>query len=252
MNLGDYVEQEFENRYENSLTKKDGIVASLPIVFGYFPVAMAFGLFARNVNIKFSESASFSIFVFAGASQFMALDLIKAGISTGSIIFATFLLNLRHAMMSASLAMRLENIKKRWLFFIAFGVTDETFSVASLKNGRLSAAFLLVLQGAAYISWVFGTLVGFVVGGILPAALQYSMGIGLYAMFTAILVPEIKKSMDVLFLSALSGGIYWIIDYFNLFPSGYSLIIAIITASVLGLFILKDKVIEEKIMEENE
>lgn len=226
---------------QDSYNAKEGFVAAIPIVIGYFPVAMAFGLLAKTVHISLLDSCLFSVLVFAGASQFMALDLIKAGIATGDIILATFLLNLRHLMMSASLAVRLKDIKKGWLLFIAFGITDESFSVASLKNGTLSISFLLALQGISYVSWISGTLVGYLVGTTLPLSVQSSLGIGLYAMFTAILIPEIKKSSNVLCLSITSGILYAFIDYFKLLPSGWSLIVSIIIASTVGLFVLKDE-----------
>jgi len=225
---------------------REGFVAGIPIVIGYFPVAMAFGLLAKTVNVSLQDSFFFSLLVFAGASQFMAIDLIKAGIATVDIVLATFLLNLRHLMMSASLAVRLKEIKKGWLAFIAFGITDESFSVASMKKGTLSVPFLLTLQGIAYIAWVSGTITGYLLGSVLPVTLQNSLGVGLYAMFTAILVPEIKKSLSVLFLSVLSGVIYISLDYFKLLPSGWNLIIAIIVASAMGLILIKDDITEEQ------
>ena len=131
-----------ERTYEVKSSFKDGVITSIPVVVGYFPVAMAFGLLSKSTDISLLDSFLFSVFVYAGASQFMALDLIKASIGTGSIILSTFLLNLRHGMMSASLALRLKNVKRKWLYFIAFGVTDETFSISSLKEGELNVPFL--------------------------------------------------------------------------------------------------------------
>lgn len=232
---------------QESHSAKEGLVAGIPIVIGYFPVAMAFGLLAKTVNISLLDSCLFSLIVFAGASQFMALDLIKAGIATVDIVLATFLLNLRHLMMSASLAVRVKEIKKGWLPFLAFGITDESFSVASLRNGKLGTPFLLALQGIGYCAWVSGTFVGYLVGTALPAAIQSSLGIGLYAMFTAILVPEIKKSSNVLCLSVISGIIYAFTDYLKLLPSGWSLIAAIVISSGIGLFVLKDDIKEAQV-----
>ncbi len=218
---------------------RNGVVSGFPIILGYFPVAMAFGMLSRNVGITLKESSFFSLFVFAGASQFMALDLIKAGVAAGNIILATFLLNLRHMMMSASLSVRLKEVKKRWLPFIAFGVTDETFSVSSLKGSNINTPFLLSLHTSSYASWVLGTFTGYMVGSILPMAVQNSLGIGLYAMFAALLVPEVKKSRNVLFLSLIAAAIYALITYFELVPQSWSLVVTIITAAGLGL-LLKD------------
>lgn len=222
------------------LSFKDGVTSGLPIVFGYFPVAMAFGLLSRTVNVSLGDSFLFSTMVFAGASQFMALDLIKAGIGAGNIILTVFLLNLRHLMMSASLSLRLKEVKKRWLLFIAFGVTDETFSVASLKEGRLTLPFLLSLQSVTYSAWVLGTIAGYVAGTALPSSIQSSLGIGLYAMFAAILTPEIKKSWSILLLSIISAIIYILISYFNIVPPEWSLVVTIAAATGVGVVFLKD------------
>lgn len=230
-----------ERIYVKSNSFKKGFIAGLPIVIGYFPVAMAFGLLSKTVDVSLMDSFLFSSMVFAGASQFMALELIRGGVSAGSIILATFLLNLRHMMMTASLSLRLgAGIKKIWLPFLAFGVTDETFSVASLKEGQVTASYLLALQGTAYSSWVSGTVVGYLAGSIIPASIQNSLNIGLYAMFAGILIPEVKKSFNILFLSIGSGALYILISYFKLLPGSWNLIATIIISSLAGVIFLKE------------
>jgi 4-azaleucine resistance transporter AzlC len=225
---------------------REGIISGLPIVFGYFPVSVAFGLLSRSIDISLKDSSLFSILVFAGASQFMALDLIKAGIAAGDIILATFLLNLRHFMMSASLSVRIKNSKKRWLPLIAFGITDETFSVSSIKGGELSVSFLLALHFTAYSAWVLGTVAGYLAGSALPAEFQSSLSIGLYAMFAALLVPEARKSLNVIKLALISAAVYLLITYLNLLSSGWSLIVTIAAASGLGLVFIKEDGEEEQ------
>lgn len=235
-----------EERSDVALGLKEGIISGFPLILGYFPVAVSFGLLSKAVDVSFIDTILFSVMVYAGASQFMALDLIKAGAATGNIILATFLLNLRHLMMSASLSVRLKEIKKHWLIFIAFGITDEFFSITSLSNRRLTTPFLVALHGASYCSWVLGTIVGYLVGEVLPMTLQSSLGVGLYATFMALLMPEVKKSLPILFLSIFSGVLYVIIDYFNLLPSSWSLITTIIVASAVGVFVIKDNGEEAK------
>lgn len=230
-----------------STSIKEGMLTGIPLVFGYFPVAVAFGLLSKNTGISFIDSFLFSLMVYAGASQFMALDMIKAGIASGSIILATFLLNLRHLVMSASLSVRLKEIKKHWLLFIAFGITDEFFSVTSLTKKELNAPFLFALHGITFCSWISGTVTGYLVGEVLPLAVQNSLGISLYATFAALLMPEIKKSLPVLFLSIFSGILYAAIEYLKILPSSWSLIITIIAASAVGVIFLKDAAEEVKI-----
>lgn len=220
---------------------EDGITISLPIVIGYFPIAMAFGLLSKNTYISFRDTSLLSVLVYAGASQFMALDLIGAGVGTNSIILATFLLNLRHMMMTASLAVDFKDIPKRYLPIIAFGITDETFSVISFNKDKISLPFLLIINILSYSSWVIGTMVGYAIGEILPVSLQSSLSIGLYAMFAALLFPEIRKSTNTLFLSIISALVYVILFYSNIFTSGWDIILGIIISSALGVaFFSKD------------
>ena len=221
---------------------KEGFISALPVIIGYFPIAVAFGLLSKNTGVSFSDTSFFSIVVFAGASQFMALDLILAGVSAGSIILATFLLNLRHMMMTASLSIKLEDIKRPFLPLVAFGITDETFSVLSFNNGKLSLPFVLTVNILSYCSWVSGSMVGYLVGEILPKSLQSSLSIGLYAMFAALLFPQFKKGKNNLYLSLLTAIIYILIYYSKIFTSGWDIIIGIILSSALGVLIFnKDK-----------
>lgn len=220
---------------------KEGLVAGLPIVLGYFPIAMAFGLLSKNTGISFGDTSLFSIMVYAGASQFMALDLIIAGVSSSGIILATFLLNLRHMMMSASLSLRLRGVKKSILPVIAFGITDETFSVASFNMEKISVPYLLAMNISSYLSWVAGTMVGFLIGEILPQSLQSSLSIGLYAMFAALLFPEFRKSRKVIGLSIISALVFSLIYFTDIFSSGWDIIIAILVSSFIGVYLPKEK-----------
>lgn len=224
---------ERQNNTKNKI--KDSIIITLPIVIGYFPIAMAFGLLSKNTPISFRDTSLLSILVYAGASQFMALDLIGAGVSAGSIILATFLLNLRHMMMSASLAVDFKNIPRKFLPIISFGITDETFSVISFNKDKISLSFILILNILSYGSWVIGTMVGYAVGEVLPVSLQSSLSIGLYAMFAALLFPEIGKSKNILYLSIMSALVYIVLFYSNIFTSGWDIILGIIISSILGV-----------------
>ena len=221
---------------------QEGVLSSLPVVIGYLPIAIAFGLLAKNTGISFMDTGLFSIVVYAGASQFMALDLMQAGVSMGGIILATFLLNLRHMMMSASLSIRLDSVKKAYLPLIAFGITDETFSVLSFKDGKLNLPYILTVNILSYLSWISGTLIGYFMGEILPKTVQSSLGIGLYAMFAALLFPQFKKERTILHFSILTAIIYIIIYSTKIFTSGWDIILGIILSSALGVKIFnKDK-----------
>lgn len=233
-----------ERKTKNSIQK--GFIAALPVILGYLPVAIAFGLLAKNTGLSFRDTGLFSVVVYAGAAQFMALDLILAGVSTGGIILATFLLNLRHLMMTASLSIKLKDIDHKFLPFVAYGITDETFSVLSFSKEKLDLPYVLTVNILSNGSWVAGSIIGFLVGEILPQTLQLSLGIGLNAMFVALLFPNFKKGKSIILLSIMTALIYVVIYSTKIFTGGWDIIIGIILSSALGVFFIKeDSEVEE-------
>ncbi len=223
---------------------KNALKAGIPIFIGYFPAAVAFGILAKGCDISLLECFLFSAVVFAGASQFIALNLLVAGVSPLGIILTTLLVNFRHFLMSAYLSTRMETVAKKYFFLIAFGVTDEVFSVLSFTPGRLSKSFVFVLQMSAYSGWVSGTLSGFILGGFLPQVLTKSMGVALYALLLAILIPEIKNSIKVLALALASGLLNSVLIKLNILPSGWSIIVCILVIASIGTFFMGDNIQE--------
>lgn len=216
---------------------KEGLAASTPLIIGYIPIAMAFGILAKTSGITFLETVMFSAFVSAGASQFMALNLLIAGAGLPQIILTTFLVNSRHFLMSASLSRRITENMQKWVPFIAFAMTDEIFSIASFKKEELTNKFMLGFEGTAYLVWVVATAGGFLLGNVLPVLVKASMGIALYAMFVGILIPEARKSKKVMGLAILAGIMNTILSSINILPAGWSVIIAIVSISALGAFV---------------
>ncbi len=214
-------------RHEGSL--RSGMAEGLPIFIGYFPVAVAFGLLAKSVPLSFLEAGLFSAIVFAGASQFIAASLLASGIGIGSIIVTTFLINSRHLLMSTSVAAKLTGTR-RWFPLAAFGVTDETFAVATTRSEPFGTPYLLALNTTAWLGWLTGTLTGYLAGSLLPPRLQTAMGILLYVMFLGILMPEVRKDVRVLVLAGLSGVIHWGLKATGWLPGGWCLVIAILVS----------------------
>ena len=209
-------------------------MAGIPVFIGYFPIAVTFGLLAVSVKISLAETFSFSVIVFAGASQFVGLNMIKSGIGAGEIVLTTFLLNFRHFLMSASLSSR-ASFCKGVLPFIAFGITDETFSVASMEKRELSESYMLGLNFTAYTGWVAGTVAGFMAGDFLPPVVQESISICLYAMFVAILIPAVRKSFRAGIIALIAGVCNSALGYIDVSGSGWNIIISIIAASCAGM-----------------
>ncbi|NLW56489.1 MAG: AzlC family ABC transporter permease [Firmicutes bacterium] len=226
-----------------------GIKAGLPIALGYFPIAVAFGVLAKNTGLSTVAAVLMSSMVFAGASQFVALNLLAIGTSYWQIIITTFILNLRHFLMSASLAQRLKPGKLAPL--LAFGITDETFSVLSFQPAAdNNPPFVLGVNTVAYLGWISGTFCGSLMGQELPALLRTSMGIALYAMFIGLLVPKIKASKAALCLTvlaiAVSSLLYWGPSPLSTLANGWKLMITTILVCTIGTLLFPEEVTEDE------
>ncbi len=213
---------------------KRGVFMGVPIALGYIPIAMTFGVLSKTAGVTLGESFLFSSMVYAGASQFMAINMIMLGSGFLQIVIATLLLNLRHFLMSASLSQRMDIRGSKLLPLISFGVTDEAFSMASSCKGRIATLLFMGLHLITYTSWVSGTLLGYLAGELLPASLSSSMVMGLYAMFIAILVPQMRGSGRISFLVFLSGLINTIIKSRELLPRGWDIVATISVVALIG------------------
>jgi 4-azaleucine resistance transporter AzlC len=171
---------------------------SLPIILGYLPVSMAFGVLASEYLGL--NSVLMSALVFAGASQFAALQLLLVSSSMLFIILTTFLINLRHIMMSGFLNTYHKTHSAWKKLLIAFGITDETFAISTnglkqLKSGK-SFKYQLTLNSLAYASWVFGTFLGFAIGKLLPEDILEVLPFTLTALFLYLLVVNVSGRKD--------------------------------------------------------
>ncbi len=213
---------------------QDAVKAGIPIFIGYFPAAVAFGILAKTTGVSLLEAFLFSAVVFAGASQFIALNLLSTGMGPVGIILTTLLVNFRHFLMSAYLSTRIREKLVRYYFPMAFGVTDETFSVMSFTQTPLTKTFVMALEFSAYSGWVLGTLAGYLLGGFMPAVLTQSMGVALYALLLAILMPELKSSTRSLVLAVSSGLLNWVLVTADVLPKGWSIIACILVVASAG------------------
>ena len=227
------------NKYKtNKLNFKKGLRAGLPVAIGYLPIALTFGLLARNSGLSLLNTFLMSVMVFAGASQFVAVNLVALGTGIGEIVLTTFILNFRHFLMSASLSQKLKDtIPQKWLFLLSFGITDETFSVASMQNEEIDGFFLFGLNLISYSAWVTGSIFGHYLGASLPEIIQASMGIALYAMFIGLLVPNLKESKTAVFTVFItvivSGSFYMLRNIINI-SKGWEIVLVTIIASIIA------------------
>ncbi|MER2008359.1 MAG: AzlC family ABC transporter permease [Psychrobacillus sp.] len=209
---------------------RDGI----SIAIGYFPVALTFGLLAKTSGLSLLEATAMSIFVYAGAAQYMSLTLITKGVDPILIVLNTFVVNIRHFLMTASLNEKMQS-EKRWIKGIyAFGITDEAFSVlATKKCEKISTPFAFGVVIIAYSSWVVFTAIGHAIGANLPAFLKAAMAIALYAMFIGLLVPSMKGNRKVVMLALISAVINAFFYWTSLLSTGWSILVATLASSIL-------------------
>ena len=180
-----------------------GAKKSLPVIIGMVPSAMAFGILAKTAGLSIWESLFMSAVVFAGASQFAALNMLMIGVSMADILITTALLNARHIMMGSSISQRMERgINPFEKFALFFFLTDESFSIASLQEAEIVApGFLWGVQLPIFLTWNVLTLCGYIGTAFLPRDLQSSMGIAIYALFLAIIIPAARKSRAALIVT---------------------------------------------------
>lgn len=179
----------------------DGLLAGLPIVLGYFPIAFAFGVAATGQGLGPLEAVGLSVIIYAGAAQFLALALITSGAPVLVAAFTLIAMNLRHVLYGPALMKRAgPAVRRRYAWAWAFGLTDEVFGAAlgQLARGRrFSEAFMFGLGLAAYASWVLGTAVGaFAGGGALAGwpVVEAALGFMLPALFLALLLSILTRA----------------------------------------------------------
>ncbi len=212
-----------------------GLRAALPIWVGYAAVGIPFGVLARQAGLSPIQIALMSIIVFAGSSQFIAVSMIGSGASVLPIIITTFFVNLRHLLMSSSLALHLKGISKGRLSLFAYGVTDESFAVNLTKfmYGSWDVNRALVVNHTANAVWIASTIAGGYLGEVVP---EGALGIdyALTAMFIALLIFQLRNPL-VIVLSILSGLLS--LFFSLLLPGAWNIILASMIAASAGVFI---------------
>ena len=210
-----------------------GLKAGMPIAIGYFPVALTFGLLAKTTGLSILEATAMSIFVYAGASQYISLTLISKGVDPIVIVLNTFIVNIRHFLMSAALNEKMVYAPKWTKGLFAFWVTDETFSVlATRKEEQLPMSFGFGVNLIAYSSWVTFTVVGHLIGANLPMFLQVAMSVALYAMFIGLLVPSMRGNRKVVLLALVAAIINSLFYWTGWLSTGWAIIVSALVSAV--------------------
>lgn len=221
------------------MVMKDGIAAAWPICLGYAPIGLAFGVLAQKAGLSPGEIGLMSLLVFAGSSQFIAVSMLSGGTAAIPIILTTFTVNLRHLLMSSSLAVHLRRLNAGWLSLYAYGVTDESFALnmARFRDMTWDWRRALVLNHTANLAWIISTIIGGYGGQFIPAG-AFGIDYALPAMFICLLVLQIRGGLYVA-VAVISGLLA--VAFSLLFPGNAYIVAATAAAATIGVFLRKWK-----------
>lgn len=236
-------------KVRKKLSFLNGLNDGIPIALGYLSVSFTFGITAVGMGIPPLTAILISLTNVTSAGQVAGIGIIAAGGGLAEMAAAQFIINLRYALMSLSLSQKLD--RKFTLphrIATAFCVTDEVFAVASGQDGELPPRYMYGLQVLPYVFWSGGTAIGAYLGSILPEQVKSALGIAIYGMFLAIIIPPAKKSKGVLFTVLFGAGVSCCLANFPVISSGVSIIISTIIAAALGALLFPRK--EEAVSDE--
>ena len=210
----------------------DGVKAGWPICVGYFPIGLAFGVLAQKAGLNLLEIGLMSTLVFAGSSQFIAVSMLSSGAAALSIVLTTFMVNLRHLLMSSSLAVYLPQSSRRFLSLFGYGVTDESFAVnlTRFRNGDWHRHQALIVNHVANAAWIASTIIGGYSGAFIPAG-SFGVDYALSAMFLCLLVFQLRGRV-YLITAILAGALA--VAFSLLLPGNLYVIVASLLAATLG------------------
>lgn len=209
-----------------------GMKAAWPICLGYIPIGLALGVLAQKAGLTPLKIGLMSVFVFAGSAQFIAVSMLSSGIAAVSIILTTFVVNLRHLLMSSSLAVFFTGENRLKLTLFAYGITDESFAVnlARLREQSPDRPWDLnrsiALNQTANLVWIISTVAGGYGGQFIPEK-AFGIDYALIAMFICLLIYQLRARIHI--VTALITALFALILSLVLPGNGY-----IVPASVLG------------------
>ncbi|MEG2597125.1 MAG: AzlC family ABC transporter permease [Oscillospiraceae bacterium] len=225
---------------KHSLTFLKGTKDGIPICLGYLSVSFAFGMMATENGLPVWAAVLISMSNFTSAGQFAGTSLILSGGMYLEIAVTTFVINIRYMLMSLSLSQKLDekmSTPKRCL--LAFGNTDEVFAVAMQQVGSITAPYLAGLIITPYLGWTLGTFLGAAATSILPMAVRTALGIAIYGMFLAIIIPPCQKAKPILITVCIAAGLSCILHWtpiLNRLSGGWIIIICGVVASAYAAY----------------
>lgn len=223
-----------------------GMRHGIPIALGYLSVSFGFGILAAK-HFSTAVAVIISATNLTSAGQLAGLNIMAecapAVSSFLEMALTQLIINMRYGLMGISLSQKLDgtfNTPRRLI--TSFGITDEIFAVASSQEGKITARYLYGMILVAFLGWTSGTFLGASAGEILPTSVTDAMGLALYGMFLAIIIPPAKKTKGVFAVVMIAAGLS--LMFYYLLPavtSGFSVIICAVAAAALGAWLFPVK-----------
>lgn len=213
-----------------------GVRDTFPLVVGAIPFGLIFGALAVNSGLSPAAAMGFSLFVFAGSSQFIASGLVAQAVGIPLIVFTTFIVNVRHALYSATLAPHMKHLSQRWLLPLGFWLTDETFAVVVTRYNQPDTSpfkhwYHLGSSVIMYLNWNFWSFIGLVAGQTIPDLSRYGLAFAMDVTFIGMVMPQLKNRPMI--LAALVAGFSAVA--FNGLPNKLGLIVAVFIGIAVGI-----------------
>lgn len=219
---------------------REGLRAAAPIVLGYTPIGFAFGVLARTAGFTVAEIGLMSLIVYAGSSQFIGAAMFGAGAAGPAIVSTTFLVNLRHLLMSTALVPSMRANPAWQNTLLAYGITDESFAVSStVLQGRPAApAFMAGLHITAQSAWVVASVLGALAGQMAGNTESLGLDFALTAMFVGLLMPHLRgEGRRSRMLSAVVAAAVAVTIAVGLAAASWSIIVATLVAATVGVMV---------------
>ena len=214
-----------------------GFRDGLPTGLGYLSVSFGFGILAVNLGLSVCAAVGISATNLTSAGQVAGVRIIAAGGTLMEIVLALLVINLRYALMGVSLTQKLSPSYSVWHRILSsFFMTDEIFAVASARRIPVTPAYMYGLGTLPFIGWTLGTLLGAAAGEILPATVTSALGIAIYGMFIAIVVPPMKADRGVLLsvgIAVLLSCCMYFVPRLAVIPDGFAIILCALISSCI-------------------
>ena len=214
-----------------------GMKAGMPVCVGYFSVSFGFGAMAVAQGLSVWHAILISAVNLTSAGQFAGLTVIAAGAAMVEMILTQLVINSRYALMSLALGQKFgPNVGTGKRLAAAFFNTDEVFALGMAREGKLTASYFVGAGTVAAIGWTAGTAMGALAGSLLPAVVRAALGVMLYGMFIAIVVPQAREEKPLLLslvLALVFSCLFTWVPILNQVSAGLAIVICTVAAAAI-------------------